>query len=164
MESLVSPLSADAGVRVLGTVPGTPQTVLVEDTDENKAMYKDTANAAREAGVSARDPIKLLSFAQSAMALDDPSEHYNVKLRYALEEIKGVVTVSDYSSLAVNLQTLTFENRRTFLWETFKLCCTYLSRPGVLDGHPLRRNLAIAPDRGVMNVKTDLHVPPGRSP
>lgn len=121
-------------VRYVDAVFGVPWKMTFDETAEVRNLSKLAADSARRAGATAHNPLKLLGYAQSAAARDT-SSRYNAGLRFAFGEINKLVLLSEYSPLATNLQALTMTDLRTFLWGSFELCCTYLSRPEALKGH-----------------------------
>ncbi|KZV73927.1 hypothetical protein PENSPDRAFT_252715 [Peniophora sp. CONT] len=126
------------GVQVMDDTSGLPTTLLLGEADDTMALYGTGSNSAQEAEASARDPLELIASAQAAIACD-ASEQSISDLWHALREIRGVVTLSNHSPLAVNLQSLAVADMRRFLWGSFELCCAYLIRPNILE-----ENLVIA--------------------
>ena len=147
----------DSAVDALDVIPEQYRTLPIGETDEEVDLYEAAAKSAQEAGAIANDqeagaiandPLRLLAYAQSAMARQT-SGRFNADLCYALREIKGTVTKSsDHSSGAASLRSLTFLDLRAFLWGSLELCCDYLSCTEALDQHPVCTRSTIAGDKG----------------
>ena len=137
----------DSAVDALDVIPEQYRTLPIGETDEEVDLYEAAAKSAQEAGAIANDPLRLLAYAQSAMARQT-SGRFNADLCYALREIKGTVTKSsDHSSGAASLRSLTFLDLRAFLWGSLELCCDYLSCTEALDEHPVCTRSTIAGDQ-----------------
>ena len=89
-------------------------------------------------GDTAPIPAFLLEFASEALEYDT-GEKYNADLHYAFREMKAIVTVPGYDPLSDHYHsfTMAMTSMRWFHWESFAMCCTYLSRPEALQRHPV---------------------------
>ncbi|KZV73928.1 hypothetical protein PENSPDRAFT_682474 [Peniophora sp. CONT] len=106
--------------------------MVFRDTEENLLQLQLAAESARKAGNTADDPIRLLALVRSAITRIEVTQ-FNADLRFALEEMKKVTTLSG----SRQLRALSADDRHKFLWGTFELCSTYLARDRVLEGHTM---------------------------
>ncbi|KZV73899.1 hypothetical protein PENSPDRAFT_251980 [Peniophora sp. CONT] len=138
-QPLASVTPADTTARRSG--PNGGPLLIWGDPPENSNVLERAADAARKAGITASNPLRLLSFAQSAVARGVDGE-FNADLHFAMAEMKSVVTTPgpgldawkpSNMSTSIHYCALGQEDQQTFIWETFELCCIQLSQNQVLE-------------------------------
>ncbi|KZV73924.1 hypothetical protein PENSPDRAFT_682470 [Peniophora sp. CONT] len=120
--------------------PNAGPALIWSEAKQSLDALEHAADAARNDGITANDPLRLLSFAQSAATRDVDGE-FNADLHYAMAEMKNVVSVSQPSvdawdakkaCTSTYFRALTSEDQWTFVRDTFELCCAQLSHHKVL--------------------------------
>lgn len=109
------------------------------ETKENLDALERATDAARQAEITANDPLRLLAFAQSAVARGIGGE-FNADLHFAFSELRSAVSAprtgsgwkSSHTDTSLRLRALMSESQSKAFWKTFDLCCTVLSHDRVL--------------------------------